>query len=432
LNKQDDTKKEATKTETHTQTRFSFLNLNTLLSIVIIIAVGFTAYIGWQQITQQQSLIDAQQQQLAQIHQQQTQANEQVQKQLQQNTLAQNQEFITLKKTIQVFLKQNRHSRRDWLITEAEYLVKLANYRLILAHDVPTSISALRAADERLREVGNPRFIPLRQAIAFDIQQLKSVTRVDMVGLSLKLNAIQKQLEALPLKTPTPETIQQKNQHPTQLSQIDSWKQLPMAIWQDLLKLFRIQTHNEQIQPLLSPEHRFFLVQNLKLQLEQARLALINNQPIIYKDRIRQAQQWIKQYFNSQYPLTQSMNKSLTQLAQVKINVALPDISNSLTQLQLLHTRTQKSIPKKSGRKSGRKSKLKRKHSKVNKKIRKNHLKTKVKPLKKPSVSSKSLPKKNLEPSKVITDKPTTIKTVTQPDNKPSTLKEKYNTTTQL
>ncbi len=429
MNKQDDTKKEATKPKTETQkkTRFSFLNLNTLLSIVIIIAVGFTAYIGWQQITQQQSLLDAQQQQLTQIRQQQTQANEQVQKQLQQNTLAQNQEFTTLKKTIQVFLKQNRHSRHDWLITEAEYLIKLANYRLILAHDVPTSISALRAADERLREVGNPRFIPLRQAIAFDIQQLKSVTRIDMVGLSLKLNAIQKQLEDLPLKTPTPETIQQKNQHPTQLSQIDSWKQLPMAIWQDLLKLFRIQTHNEQIQPLLSPEHRFFLVQNLKLQLEQARLALINNQPIIYKDRIQQAQQWIKQYFNNQDPLTQSMNKSLIQLAQVKINVTLPDISNSLTQLQLLHARTQKSIPKK----SGRKPKLKRKHSKAKKKIRKNNSKTKVKPLKKPSVSSKSLPKNKSEPSKVITDKPTTIKAVTQPDNKPSTLKEKSKTTTQ-
>jgi len=351
LNKQENTQKEATshKVKKHKKAGSTFLNLNSLLSVLIIIATGFVSYTGWQKISQQQSLIAAQQQQLKQLQRQQAQVSEQVQKQLQQNTLKQNQELNTLKETITAFLKQNQHSRRDWLIAEAEYLIKLANHRLVLVRDVATSIRALRAADDRLREVGNPRFIPLRQALAFDIQQLNSTPIIDIVGLSLKLNTLQKQIEALPLKTPDPKTIEKKNQQETQLSQADGWRKIPAAIWQDLLKLFQIQRHNERIQPLLSPEHRFFLVQNLKLQLEQARLALLNNQPIIYKDRIQQAQQWIKRYFNNQNSLSESINKSLAELAQAKLNVTLPDISSTLTKVQLLNSGKSKPAKTKSG-----------------------------------------------------------------------------------
>ncbi len=387
MNKQEQTKKEAPshKVKKQKKTGFSFLNLNTLLSIVIIIAVGFISYTGWQKINQQQSLITAQQQQLEQIRQQQIQVSGQVQKQLQQNTLAQNTELTTLKETIAAFLKQNQHSRRDWLIAEAEYLIKLANHRLVLVGDVATSIHALRAADERLREVGNPRFIPLRQALAFDIQQLNSVPVIDIVGLSLQLNAIQKQIEALPLKTPDPQTIEQKNQQATQLSQADGWKKIPAAIWQDLLKLFQIQTHNERIQPLLSPEHRFFLVQNLKLQLEQARLALLNNQPVIYKDRIQQAQQWIKRYFDNQHSLSQAVNKNLAELSQIKLNVALPDISSSLTTLQLLNSDKRK--PAKS--KSSIKKPLQKNKAKKNKAPKKKPVESRT-PNKAPEVKNKT------------------------------------------
>ncbi|VAW92693.1 hypothetical protein MNBD_GAMMA23-2492 [hydrothermal vent metagenome] len=391
MDKQDETKKEAPphKVKKRKKPGFSFLNLNLLLSIAIIVAVSFISYIGWKKNNQQQSIITAQQQQLEQIRQQQAQVDEQVQKQLQQNTVTQNQELNTLKETITAFLKQNQYSRRDWLIAEAEYLIKLANHRLVLVRDVTTSINALRAADDRLREVGNPRFIPLRQALAVDIQQLNSVPVVDIVGLSLKLNAIQKQIEALPLKTPDPKTIEQKNQQTTQLSQVDGWKNIPAAIWQDLLKLFQVQRHNERVQPLLSPEHRFFLVQNVKLQLEQARLALLNNQPVIYKDRIQQAQQWIKRYFDNQHSLSQSVNKHLTELAQAKLNIKLPDISSSLIKLQLISSgNNQPEKPKSKIKKPTKKKKVK-KNKLIEKKPAESKLQKKIPITEIPTVKNK-------------------------------------------
>lgn len=310
---------------------------NLVLSVAIISATAFAAYKGWQQIQNQQSLIQTQQQQLQQITSTQAQVSQGVQNQLQHNTLVQNTELTTLKETIAAFLKQNQLSRRDWLIAEAEYLIKLANHRLVLAHDVPTSIQALQAADERLLEVGNPKFIPLRKALAVDIQKLNAVPQLDIVGISLKLNALQQQVETLPLITPDPKTIEQRSKAESHVSKADSWQQLPRAIWQDLLKLVHIQQHNEAIKPLLLPEQHFFLVQNLKLQLEQARLALLNQHPVIYKDRIQQAQQWISLYFDKQHSLTQTVNSALTKLADTSITQNLPDISNSLTNLQLLN-----------------------------------------------------------------------------------------------
>lgn len=360
-----------------------------LLSVAIISAVGFFGYMGWQQIEQQKSLIQTQQLQLDKVLSAQEKVSQDVQNQLQQNTLTQNKELTTIKETISAFLKQNQHTRRDWLIAEAEYLIKLANHRLILSHDIATGIQALQAADSRLREVGNPKFIPLRKALALDIQKLNAVPQLDTVGISLKLNALQEQVEDLPLLTPDPKTIEQRNQADSNLSKADSWQQLPSAIWQDLLKLVHIQQHNEAIKPLLLPEQHFFLVQNLKLQLEQARLALLNDHPVIYKDRIQQAQKWIGLYFDKHHVLTQTVDKALTKLAATSITQELPDISKSLTSLQLLHpsnTRTFKSVTKKT------KTKIR---SKPKTKIKSN-----------PKTKIKSKPKTKLQPKPATTEAP--------------------------
>lgn len=337
---------------------FAFPIFNLALSLIIIGVVGFFGYKGWLQLQQQNNTAQTQQQQLKQLLQQQRQVSQQVEVQLQQNSLTQNKKLNTIKETISAFLKQNQHTRRDWLIAEAEYLIKLANHRLVLAHDVSTSIQALRAADNRLLEVGNPKFIPLRKALAIDIQKLNTVPKFDIVGISLKLNALQLQIESLPLATPDPKTNEQRSKTESNISKADNWQQLPRAIWQDLLNLVDIQYHNEAIKPLLLPEQQFFLVQNLKLQLEQARLALLKDHPVIYKDRIKQAQKWISDYFDKKQIITQTVNQTLDELAATNITQELPDISNSLTNLQILHPNNNYRLKKKSSKNKAANSKL--------------------------------------------------------------------------
>ena len=49
---------------------------------------------------------------------------------------------------LQTLLKSRSHLRNDWLLTEAEDLLKLANHRLLLERDVATAIVALQSAEE--------------------------------------------------------------------------------------------------------------------------------------------------------------------------------------------------------------------------------------------------------------------------------------------
>jgi len=353
------------------KTGIAFPIFNLALSLIITGVVGFFGYKGWLQLEQQKNTAQTQQQQLQQLLQQQRTVSQQVEAQLQQNSLTQNNELNTIKETISAFLKQNQHTRRDWLIAEAEYLIKLANHRLVLAHDVSTSIQALRAADNRLLEVGNPKFIPLRKALAIDIQKLIAVPKFDIVGISLKLNALQLQIESLPLATPDPKTNEQRSKTESNISKADNWQQLPRAIWQDLLNLVDIQYHNEAIKPLLLPEQQFFLIQNLKLQLEQARLALLKDHHVIYKDRIKQAQKWISNYFDKKQTITQTVNQTLDELAATNTTQELPDISNSLTNLQILHPNNNYQLKKKSSINKAANSKLPSKKKIASKKKKK-------------------------------------------------------------
>jgi len=308
-----------------------------VITLILAAVVGWFVYNGKLKLDSQQQSISQQQQQVSSIKTIQDQVARQVEQQLQANTLQQNTELTSLKETIAAFLKQNQHTRRDWLIAESEYLVKLANHRLILANDLTTAIQALQAADNRLREVGNPRLIPLREALTGDIEKLKSLPDIDYVGISLKLNALEKQVDSLPLGIPDPKTASIQKAEKQSAKKVDGWQQLPGAIWNDLMNLFRIRHHDAAIQPLLSPEQRFYLTQNLKLQIEQARLALLNNHPQIFKDRLTQAQKWINQYFDNKHDLTRSVSQSIKQLAQTNITVKLPDISQSLKKLRLLN-----------------------------------------------------------------------------------------------
>lgn len=299
-----------------------------LLGLLGALGVGAGGYYLWQ--TQQQ-LADQQRQQLMALEEtltglrrQHTNQNSRQDDQLQ--TLQARQQ--NLSNALQTLIKSRSHLRNDWLLTEAEYLLQLANHRLLLERDVDTAIVALQSADERLRDVADPGLLKIRQRIAADINDLRAVDQPDLAGLSFNLSSLAGDIPRLPLATPDPQTRQQQ-EATSQSVKVETWRELPAALWQDLKSLFVIRHHDEPIQPLLAPEQRFFLTQNLQLQLEQARLALLNGQTRVYRERLQQARQWIETYFDTDQTATRQILEQLGQLAERNIHPELPDISDT-------------------------------------------------------------------------------------------------------
>ena len=251
-------------------------------------------------------------------------------------TLHERQQLMT--ESVDELLKTSRHLRNEWLVAEAEYLVNLASHRLILAQDTSTAIIALKAADDRLREAGDPSLIVLRKAIAEDINSLKAVALPDIPGLSLQLNALVQDVDDLPLLTPEPESATQRQTGPAR-PPVENWRELPAAMWEDMKKLVIIRDHQGPIKPLLSPEQHFFLSQNLKLQLEQARLALLTGENEVYHERLDTAQGWISNWFDPENNRTINMLEQLKQLAAVNVQPSLPELTRTYQSFQAYHAK---------------------------------------------------------------------------------------------
>lgn len=316
----------------------------TLIFLLAIATVG-GLYLLWE--NQQKNSIK-QQLTTQRIDEQLTTLNEQ-----QQDVSIQNKKQI---KSIQTFQEKLRHNltdivrnnqyfRDDWLIAEAEYLLQLATYRLLLEKDVTTATVALKAADARLAEVSDPALLKIRKIIKNDLQALSNIQVVDLAGLSVTLTALSNNIPNLPLLTPDPKTheLTQTEKAPAS-SEIDSLQQLPAAIWKDIKSLIIVRNHQKPVQPLLAPEQHFFLVQNLALLFEQARLALLNGNNEIYHERLQATKKWINQYFDTEHNITRNMLASIDELQKFDINPTLPDISSTFSAVKKY--RTQGKTPK--------------------------------------------------------------------------------------
>lgn len=264
-------------------------------------------------------------------------------KQKQLDAISQNEEQIknihseqeNLRHNLTNIVRDNQHLRNDWLIAEAEYLVQLANHRLTLEKDVTTATVALKAADARLAEVADPALLNIRKILVKDIQTLKNIPSIDLAGLSITLSALSNNIPNLPLRTPDPKTHQLNQADKTQASsEVKSIKDLPAAIWQDIKSLIVIRNHQKPVEPLLSPNQHFFLVQNLALLLEQSRLALLNGHNEIYQERLQTTEKWINQYFDTDHNVTRNMLASIAELQKFDIDPPLPDISSTFTAIQ--------------------------------------------------------------------------------------------------
>ena len=82
--------------------------------------------------------------------------------------------------------------------------------------------------------------------------------------------------------------------------------------------------------PLLTPGQAYFLRENLKLRLLNARLSLLTRDEAGYREDLRVAQAWIARYFDTRAKPTASAQAQLKQLAQATVSIEPPNLAESL------------------------------------------------------------------------------------------------------
>ena len=312
----------------------------------LIVAIAALALAGWQWFETRQKLLDTQQEVSRKLADFDTGSKEDrgAQKQTREQIDALQTrlgaldgklaEFQAQSATLQSLVQDIARSREEFALLEVEQAVTLAGQQLQLAGNVPVAVLALQSADAQLARLDQPQYLPLRKAVAKDLARLTALPFVDTPGLSLRLEQIILGIDKLALASyGRPEKTAENEKAPAALSW---WQQTSSAIWQELKGLVRIQRLDREDSALLAPGQGYFLRENLKLRLLNARLSLFSRDQSTFRNELKVSQDLLARHFEANDKAVQAAQATLSQMTATEINVELPTLGDSQAALRSL------------------------------------------------------------------------------------------------
>ena len=233
---------------------------------------------------------------------------------------------------LEALYQELARNRDEWQLAEIEQVLAIAQQQLQLSGNVRAALLALQLAEGRLSRVDRPQFLPVRRALTRDIDRLKSLPVLDVPGLSLALDRLVSSVDALPLafdeRVERPASGKAAKAAPQPEENV--FARLGGEIWKELRQLVVVRRVDAPEPPLLPPQQAWFLRENLKLRLLNARLALLTRDEAGYREDLRVAQGWIQRYFDARAKTSLNALAQLKQLSSASVSFEPPSITDSL------------------------------------------------------------------------------------------------------
>jgi len=233
---------------------------------------------------------------------------------------------------LEALYQELARNRDEWQLAEIEQVLAIAQQQLQLSGNVRAALLALQLAESRLSRADRPQFLPVRRALARDIERLKSLPMLDVPGLSLALDRLVASVDALPLafdeRAERPAAGKAGGAAPQPEQNV--FARLGGEVWKELRQLVVVRRVESQEPPLVPPQQAYFLRENLKLRLLNSRLALLTRNEAGYREDLRVAQAWIQRYFDTRAKTSQGALAQLKQLSSASVSFEPPSIVDSL------------------------------------------------------------------------------------------------------
>ena len=239
--------------------------------------------------------------------------------------------------TLESLYQDLARGRDEWALAEVEQGVTLAAQQLQLAGNVQGAVLALQSADARLAGTSRPQFIGLRKVLARDLDRLRALPQLDLPAMNVQLESVISAVDTLPLAVDGRPRDERKSASAPVAAGAASptfWQQLAGDFWDELRGLIRIQRFDRDEPALLAPQQVFFLRENLKLRLLNARLALLAHDQWVFRNELKQALFWLDRYFDGRDPALLAAGRTLKQLSATEINIELPNLNESLSAIR--------------------------------------------------------------------------------------------------
>lgn len=249
---------------------------------------------------------------------------------------------------VEELLQSVARSRDENVLADVEAAVRVAAQQAAITGSAAPLVTTLQQADERLARYNQPRLERVRRALAKDLERARAQGVADVAGLSSKLDEVVRSVDELPLlgvalpaaaptraaKTPVVKAAPPPAaSQPASAAAQDSgdwkdratawWQQFTGAATQEARALVRVTRIDSPEAALAAPEQQFFLRENVKLRLLNARLALLSRQFDVAQGDLRETLALVERYFDRSSKRVVAVQEVLrTVAAQAKQTVA--------------------------------------------------------------------------------------------------------------
>jgi uroporphyrin-3 C-methyltransferase len=261
---------------------------------------------------------------------------------------------------IEDLIQSLSRSRDENVVADVESSLRIAQQQTLITGSAEPLVAALKQADDRLARYNQPRLERVRRAIARDLDRVKATSVVDIQSLTVKLDEVVRQVDELPLvtephKLPPPVVAPRAVHRPVAAPRgasgaapvaaaapatprwtqwvADRWDELATPLWQEARTLIRVNRIDNPEAALVAPEQAFFLRENVKLRLLNARLGLLSRQFDTAQADLRDAQSAIERYFDRSSKRVALVTEQLRQATAQARQVTIPRPDETLAAL---------------------------------------------------------------------------------------------------
>ena len=262
---------------------------------------------------------------------------------------------------LEELIQQLSRSRDENVLADVDAAVRVAVQQSAITGSAEPLAAALRQAEERLARMNQPRVERVRRALARDLDRVRAVAITDIASLTIKLDEAVRMVDELPLLA-QPERRETPAARPgsgaasaaaastaaapasaaasaaggggTWLPWLQAqWGWLGSRVWGEVKGLIRVTRIDNPEAVLVAPEQAWFLRENIKLRLLNARLALLSRQFDTAQSDLRDVQSALDRYFDRSARRVLVTTELVRQVAGQARQLSLPRPDETLAAL---------------------------------------------------------------------------------------------------
>jgi uroporphyrin-3 C-methyltransferase len=213
---------------------------------------------------------------------------------------------------VEELLQSVARSRDENVVADVDAAVRVAMQQSAITGSAEPLVATLKQADERLARYNQPRLERVRRAVLRDLDRAKALGTVDISTLTTRLDEVVRLVDELPLLSVATDLRSKGTPanaaaaaapaaaSATSLGSQASqwWRDTLDHMGRELRSLVRVTRVEHGAAALVAPDQQFFVRENLKLRLLNARLALFARQFEIAQADLREAQSMLERYFD--------------------------------------------------------------------------------------------------------------------------------------